>query len=109
MPPKGMRLKCRGDAGVFDGMSRARLWDDARRWRSADIMLRPRKTIDAAGTRARLGELQAAIHREAEGAEADPFDDAMVAAVAGLAEALKAEADALAEVESQMGRLARRT
>ena len=71
-------------------------------------MLRPRKTIDAAGTRARLDELQTIVRREAEGAEADPFDDAMVAAVAGAAEAMKAGADALAEAEARIGKLARR-
>ena len=76
--------------------------------RCADEMLRPRKTIDAASTRARLDELQAAIRREAEGAEADPFDDAMVAAVLGAAEALKDDADALAEIEARLGRLARK-
>ena len=71
-------------------------------------MLRPRKTIDATGTRAKLDDCLAAVRREGEGAEADPFDDAMLAAVLGAAEALKAEADALAEVERQVGRMARR-
>ncbi len=71
-------------------------------------MLRPRKTIEAAGTRARLDDVLAAVQREAEGAEADPFDDAMIAAVVELAEAMLAEADALAEIEGQVGKLARR-
>ena len=71
-------------------------------------MLIPRKTIDAASTRAKLDELQAAVRREVEGSEADPFEDAMVAAVAGLADAMKAEANALAVVEAQMGKLARK-
>ena len=70
-------------------------------------MLRSRKVIDAAGTRARLGDLQAALRREADGAEADPFDEAMIAAVLGAAEALKAESVALADLEAQFSRLAR--
>lgn len=63
-------------------------------------MLRSRKTIGAGATLARLDDLAAHVRREAEGAEADPFDDAMLAAVAGLAEAMKAEASALAELEA---------
>ena len=70
-------------------------------------MLRTRKTIDADGVRARLNELQAAVRREADGAEADPFDEAMIAAVLGVAEAMKAQAAALADLEAQFGRLAR--
>ena len=71
-------------------------------------MLRSRKTIDAAGTRARLGDMQVAVRREADGAEADPFDEAMIAAVLGVAEMMKAEADALAAVAVRQGKLARR-
>ncbi len=71
-------------------------------------MMRPRKPIRAAAHRAKLDELQAAIRREADAAEADPFDEAMVAAVVGLADALKAEADALAEIEARLGKLERR-
>lgn len=79
------------------------------RRRRADTMLRSRRTaIDAAGTAAKLDGLQAVVHREGEGAEADPFDDAMMAAVVGVAEALKAEADALVEIEARLGKLARR-
>ena len=70
-------------------------------------MLRSRKTIDAASAHARLGDLQMALRREADGAEADPFDEAMIAAVLGAAEALKAETVALADVEAQFGKLAR--
>ena len=60
--------------------------------------MRSQKTVDAAGTAAKLDGLQAAVRREAEGAEADLFDDAMVAAVLGAAEALEAEVCAPAEV-----------
>ena len=70
-------------------------------------MLRSRKTIDAAGTHTRLGNLQVAVRREADSAEADPFDEAMIAAVLGAAEALKAETVALADLEAQFGKLAR--
>ncbi len=72
-------------------------------------MLRLRNTVNTAGTRANLDEMQAAVRREAAGTEADPFDEAMVAAVLGVAEAMKAEADALAEIEKRICTLARRT
>ncbi len=71
-------------------------------------MLRPRKTIDAASARARLDDVVAAVRREAEGAEADPFDEAMVAAVLGAVDAMKAEGDALSEIEERLGKLARK-
>ncbi len=71
-------------------------------------MLRSRKTIDAAGARAKLDDLHAAVRREALGTEADPFDGVMIAAVLGAAEALKVEADALVEIEARLGRMARR-
>ena len=71
-------------------------------------MLRPRKTIDDADTRARLDGLQDAVRREAEGAEADPFDAAMVAAVTGALDALKAEAGVLAEAEAWMARTSKK-
>ena len=70
-------------------------------------MMRPRKPIGAAAHRAKLDELQAAIRREADAAEADAFDDAMVAAVVGLADAMKAEADAFAEIEVRLARITR--
>ena len=70
-------------------------------------MLRPRKTADAAGRRARLDDLVAALQREALASDHDPFDDAMVAAVVGLAEAMKAETDAFANAQARLGRLVR--
>ncbi len=70
-------------------------------------MLRSHKTIDADGVRERLNELQAAVRREADSAEADPFDEGMIAAVLGAAEALKAAADALAELVMHLGKMAR--
>ena len=71
-------------------------------------MLRPRKTVDAAGRRARLDDLVATLGKEVDSSEPDPFDDAMVAAVNGLAEAMKAEMDALADAEARLGRVARK-
>ncbi len=68
-------------------------------------MLKPRKTIDAGATRAKLDDLVGAVRREVEDVESGPSDDAMLAAVVGIAEALKAEA----ELEARLGRLARRT
>ena len=70
-------------------------------------MLRPRRTINAATTRAKLDDLVKTLRREALASDPDPFDEAMVAAVVGLAEALKSEADALAKVEAVIGKLAR--
>ena len=72
------------------------------------FMLRSRKTIDAAGTRARLDDVVVTLRREADAAEADPFDEAMIAAVLGLAEAMQTEADALAELEVRLARITRR-
>ena len=71
-------------------------------------MLRPRKTIDAATTCAKLDKFQSALKREVDKAEADPFDDAMVAAVNGLVEVIKAETAALAEAEARVGKVARK-
>ena len=53
-----------------------------------------------------LGRALVEEGRAAEGLER--LDEAMVAAVVGLAEAMKAEGDALAEIEGQVGKLARR-
>ena len=71
-------------------------------------MLRQRGTIDAAATRSRLDGAVTALRREAEGAEADLFDDAVVAAVLGVAEAMEAEANALAKIERRIGKAVRR-
>ena len=72
-------------------------------------MLRPRKTIDPKAVRTRLDEIRAAVQREAESAEADPFDEAMVAAVLGAVEAMKAEAAALSKVGNRLGKLVRKS
>ena len=69
--------------------------------------MRPRKPIAAAAHRTKLDKVQVAVRREAAGTEADPFDEAMVAAVLGVAETMKAEAVALADVETQLGKLGR--
>ena len=70
-------------------------------------MPRYRTIIDAPAHRTRLDDAVAAVRREADGAAADPFDEAMMAAVFGIAEALKAETDALADLEKRMGKLGR--
>ena len=90
---------------AFDGVSRPRLSRDLSR---ETRMLRPRKTIDAAATAARLDGLQAAVRSEEEGVEMDPFDDAMVTAVLGAAEALETGTVTLAEIEARVEKLARR-
>ncbi|MGI3903855.1 MAG: hypothetical protein ACRYGP_28445 [Janthinobacterium lividum] len=56
----------------------------------------------------KLDDLLAALQREVEQAEADPFDDAMVAAVNGLVETMKAGWIALAEAEVRLGKATRR-
>ena len=71
-------------------------------------MLRPRTTTDTADTYAKLDDTVSRLRIEGALAEADPFDDAMTAAVAGAAEALKSEAGALADLDARFGRLARR-
>lgn len=58
--------------------------------------------------RARLDDPVSRSRIEGALAEADPFDRAVAAALAGAAEAPKAEADALAELDARLGRLARR-
>ena len=65
--------------------------------------------IDPKATRTRLDEIGGTVRRETENAEADPFDEAMVAAVLGAAEAMKAEAATLSEVEDRMDKLARQS
>ena len=64
--------------------------------------------MDATGRRARFDDLVATLRREALASDHDPFDHAMVTAVVGLAVTIKAETDALADAEAQLGRLARK-
>ncbi len=55
----------------------------------------------------KLEGLAATVKREVEGAEADPFDDAMMAGVLGLTEAMRAESTELEVLRGRMVRLAR--
>ena len=55
----------------------------------------------------KIDGLAAAVRHEAQDAEADPFDDAMVAGVAGLAETMRAESVELVALRGLMVRLAR--
>ena len=71
-------------------------------------MLPPRRSPDLAADHARVDDLVTTLRREAVGAEADPFDDAMVAAVAGLAEVIKLQAGAMRDLQERARRLARR-
>ena len=59
-------------------------------------------------TRAKLDDLAKTVRREADTADAGPFDEAMVVAVVGAVKAMKAEAEALAEMQATAGRLARK-
>ena len=93
-------------AGGFDGVLQGRISCGV--GSEPTPSLRPLRTVDATGRRAGLDDLVVTLRREALASDHDPFDDAMVAAVAGLAEALKAETDALADAEARLGRLARK-
>ena len=61
-------------------------------------------TRDAAS---KFDDFVTAVRREAEGVEADPFDDAMTAVVVGLVEVTRAESVELEAVRGRMVRLAR--
>ncbi len=71
-------------------------------------MLRPKTTIDFKTNGIKLDELGAAVRREAAKSESDPFDEAMVAAVLGVVETMKAEGQALSELEVRLRTLARK-
>ena len=69
-------------------------------------MLKP-KPLDVSSELLSLDGLVAALRHETEKADADPFDDALVAAVVGAAEAMKAEGAALEAARKRIVRLAR--
>ena len=69
-------------------------------------MLKP-KPLDVAAIGAKLDDALFRVQREAEGAEADPFDEAMMAAVIGAADAMKAQSDELEVVRRHMTRMTR--
>ena len=71
-------------------------------------MPRLRRTIDPDAIRAKLDTLAVALQSQAEGAEPDPFDDAMLSAIFGLVELSKTHAAVLADLEMQTSKLARR-
>ncbi|MGI3902549.1 MAG: hypothetical protein ACRYGP_16525 [Janthinobacterium lividum] len=70
-------------------------------------MLKP-KRLDTASDLLRLDGLMASLRHETEKADSDPFDDALVAAVVGAAEAMKAEGAAMEEARKLIVRLARK-
>lgn len=78
------------------------------RWGAWDEMLRPRKTIDPVAAVAKLDDLASVLRREADRAEVDPYDEALLGAVFGLIETSKAETVAFGKIETQFGKLARR-
>jgi hypothetical protein len=69
-------------------------------------MLKP-KPLDLSTDLLRLDGLMASLRHETEKADADPFDDALVAAVVGAADAMKAEGAAMEEARKRIVRLAR--
>ena len=69
-------------------------------------MLKP-KPLDVASELSKLDDLMASLRQETEKADADPFDDALVATVLGAADAMKAEAAAFEEARKRIVRLAR--
>ena len=75
---------------------------------AATPMLRPRRTIDAKSTARKLDDLAGELRREAEQSELDPYDEALLAAVLGLIEAMKTQAAAVAGAEARLCKVARR-
>ena len=71
-------------------------------------MLRPRKMIDPVAVVAKLDDLTNILRREADRAEVDPYDEALLGAVFGLIETSKVETVAFGKIETQFGKLARR-
>ena len=69
-------------------------------------MLKP-KSLDVASELLHLDGLMATLRHETEKADADPFDDALVAAVMGAADAMKAEGAAMEAARKRIVRLAR--
>ena len=67
-------------------------------------MPRPRKTIDAGGTVARLDGLRAAVRREA-----DPFDDAMFNAIHAMLQLSETHSVAVESLLKATKKLERRT
>ena len=67
-----------------------------------------RKTLNAAAVVAKLGDLAGALRIEADKADLDSYDEAMLNAVLGLIETAKVETAALGGMETQFGKLARR-
>ncbi len=61
----------------------------------------------AAAHAPKFDDLAAAVRREAESAEAEPFDDARMADVVSIADALRAESTELEVLRGRMVRLAR--
>ncbi|MGI3903061.1 MAG: hypothetical protein ACRYGP_30570 [Janthinobacterium lividum] len=57
-------------------------------------MLKP-KPIDVTSELLKLDDLMATLRKETQNADSDPFDDALVAAVNGAADAMKTEGAAL--------------
>ena len=69
-------------------------------------MLKP-KRLDVASELLHLDGLMASLRNETEKADADPFDDALVAAVVGVADAMKAEGAALEAARKRINSLAK--
>ena len=69
-------------------------------------MLKP-KPLNVASELLRLDDLMASLRTEFANADADPFDDALVAAVVGAADAMKVEGAALDAARKRITRLAR--
>ncbi|MGI3899784.1 MAG: hypothetical protein ACRYGP_17630 [Janthinobacterium lividum] len=70
-------------------------------------MLKP-KPLDVSSELLSLDGLMATLRHEVGKADADPFDNALVAAVVGAADAMKAESVALAEMKKRLGKTERK-
>jgi hypothetical protein len=75
---------------------------------NVEPMLISRKPVDKEAGRMKLDTLAVGLQREAEGAEVDPFDVAILSATFGLIELSKTHSDALGQLQKSVNKLARR-
>jgi len=75
---------------------------------NVEPMLILRKPVDKEAGRMKLDTLTVGLQREAEGAEVDPFDEAILSATFGLIELSKTHSDALGQLQKSVNKLARR-
>ena len=70
-------------------------------------MTTSKKLIDDTGSRLKLDALATALQAQTDDTEADPFDDAMLAATFGLVELFKTHSDMLEQIRKTVSKLER--